>query len=128
MSQRLIRRLDETTKQPYEPDEKSLQLIQRVIATLPEGVPQPDLTGIKLFRPGSSATNPYGYSGQIAIREQFTMSGEMRTIMERGGKDLSAQSIEETAIKSGMTTMLQDGILQVCKGVTSLEEVYRVVG
>lgn len=128
MSQRLIRRLDETTKQAYEPDENSLQLIQRVIETLPEGVPRPDLTGLKLFKPGSSATNPYGYSGQIAIREQFTMSGAMRTIMEQGGKDLSAQSVEETAVKSGMTTMLQDGILHVCKGVTTLEEVYRVVG
>jgi type IV pilus assembly protein PilB len=128
MAQRLIRRLDESTKQAYEPDEQTRQKIQSVLDTLPEGVARPDLNGLKLYQPGSSGDNPYGFSGQIAIREQFTMSGEMRTTLETGGKGLNAQTIEEAAIHSGMTTMLQDGILRVCEGVTTLDEVYRVVG
>jgi type II secretory ATPase GspE/PulE/Tfp pilus assembly ATPase PilB-like protein len=128
MAQRLIRRLDDSTKQAYQPDEQTMSKLQQVIDTLPVGIERPNLEGIQLYRSGSSAENPYGYSGQIAIREQFTMAGSMRSLLERGGNDLNAQTIEEAAIDSGMTTMLQDGVLRVCEGITTIEEVYRVVG
>lgn len=127
MAQRLVRRLDDATKQPYTPDERTFQSIQNVIQSLPDGIERPDLTNLQLYRPGSSAENPYGYTGQIALREQFRMVGEIRTLLEQGGQP-SAQQIEEAAVKSGMITMLQDGILRAVKGETSIEEVLRVVG
>jgi type II secretory ATPase GspE/PulE/Tfp pilus assembly ATPase PilB-like protein len=49
-------------------------------------------------------------------------------LLEQQTSVLSSQSIEAAAIMSGMRTMLQDGILAVCAGQTTLEEVYRVVG
>ncbi|HSX06909.1 MAG TPA: ATPase, T2SS/T4P/T4SS family [Candidatus Saccharimonadia bacterium] len=128
MAQRLIRRLDDATKQPYTPTEAEVAKIAAVIATLPQGVERPDVHNLRLFKPGSSAENPYGYQGQIAIREQFRMTGEIRTLLEQQTTILSSQSIEAAAIVSGMRTMLQDGILRVCAGETTLEEVYRVVG
>lgn len=128
MAQRLIRQLDERTKQPYKPTEAELAKIKQVIETLPEGVARPDLGTLQLYKPGSSAENPYGYSGQVAIREQFRMTGEVRRILEQHTTVLSAPEIEAAAAKSGMRTMLQDGILKVCAGLTTLEEVYRVVG
>ncbi len=128
MAQRLVRRLDETTKQPYKPDEASLKKLANVLTTLPEGVEKPDLSKVTFYQPGKSEENPYGYRGQIAVREQFTMSGEIRTLLESGNKSLSAQQIEEAAIRSGMRTMLQDAALQVCKGETTIEEIYRVIG
>lgn len=128
MAQRLIRRLDDSTKQPYQATEAELQKIQQVLDTLPTTIAKPDLSKVQLFKPGSSPENPYGYSGQLAIREQFRMTGEIRNILEHPSAVLSAQSIELAATKSGMRTMLQDGILKVCAGETTLEEVYRVVG
>jgi type II secretory ATPase GspE/PulE/Tfp pilus assembly ATPase PilB-like protein len=128
MAQRLIRKLDDTTKQPYQPTEAELIKIRQVIETLPEGIARPDPDHLQLFKPGSSPENPYGYTGQIAIREQFRMTGEIRHLLESHTTVLSAQSIEEAAVHSGMRTMLQDGILKVCAGQTTLEEVYRVVG
>ncbi|HUB93312.1 MAG TPA: hypothetical protein VMB52_02310, partial [Verrucomicrobiae bacterium] len=101
---------------------------QQVLSLLPQNIAKPDLTQIKLYKPGSSAENPYGYSGQLAIREQFRMTGEIREMLEHPTKVLSAQNIEAAASRSGMRTMLQDGILKVCAGLTTLEEVYRVVG
>ena len=89
---------------------------------------RPDLSGLKLFLPGKSAENPFGFSGQIAIREQFRMTGEIRQQMEHADHVLSAQDIEASAVKSGMSTMLQDGVLKACQGMTTLEEVFRVVG
>jgi type II secretory ATPase GspE/PulE/Tfp pilus assembly ATPase PilB-like protein len=128
MAQRLIRRLDETTKQPYAPSEAEWQRINAVVASLPENYPRPQLEGLQLYKPGSSAENPYGYQGQIAIREQFTMSDAIRRLLETPNLVVTTQSLEEAARESGMLTMLQDGMLKVLAGETTLEELYRVVG
>jgi general secretion pathway protein E len=96
--------------------------------TLPQDIARPSLEGLKLYDPGSSPDNPYGFSGQLAIREQFRMTGEIRRLLEEHTKVLSAQEIEAAASMSGMRTMLQDGILKVVAGETTLDEVYRVVG
>jgi type II secretory ATPase GspE/PulE/Tfp pilus assembly ATPase PilB-like protein len=77
---------------------------------------------------GSSTENPYGYQGQLAIREQFTMDAALRELLEDPQSQVSAQTIEEAASRSGMRTMLQDGMLKVIAGETTMEELYRVVG
>lgn len=129
MAQRLVRRLDDSTKQPYVPDAVTLQRIGEIIDTLPASIERPDLQNIQLYRPGASAENPYGYSGQVALREQFLMTGRIRTLLEqRGSTVLSAQEIEAAAIESGMMTMLQHGVLRALAGETTLEEIVRVVG
>lgn len=127
MAQRLVRRLADDTKQPYQPSQEELHHIHAILDSLPSSVPKPDFSDLKLYKPGSSEDNPYGYRGQIALREQFVMTGEIRELLERGGM-VTAQQIEEAAIHSGMRTMLQDGMLKVCAGETTLEEVYRVIG
>lgn len=128
MAQRLIRRLDDDTKQEYTPSEQELQTIRQIVETLPQGIERPNLEMLKLYKPGSSADNPYGYKGQIAIREQFQMAGEILAIMQKRAEILSTQDIEAAAITSGMRTMLQDAILQVIAGKTTLEEIFRVIG
>jgi type II secretory ATPase GspE/PulE/Tfp pilus assembly ATPase PilB-like protein len=127
MAQRLVRKLDEKLREAYDPDKPTLDKITEVINGLPEHVKKPDLKGLKLYRPGKSPDNPYGYSGQIALREQFTMTGEIGKLLQQG-KNVSTQDIEAAAIKSGMRTMLQDGMLKVVAGETTLEEIYRVIG
>jgi type II secretory ATPase GspE/PulE/Tfp pilus assembly ATPase PilB-like protein len=127
MAQRLVRRLDDATKQPYTPDQATMQHLQKIVDGLPEGVDKPDLTNLQLYKPGASDENPFGYKGQIAIREQFRMQGEVRSVLE-SGTSLTAQQIEEAAVRSGMRTMQQDAILKAIKGETTLEEVYRVIG
>lgn len=128
MAQRLIRRLDDKTKQPYNPREAELKQINEMLASLPESIQKPDLSGLQLYRPGSSEENPYGYSGQVAIREQFLMSEPIRQLLEKPETHVTTQTIEEAAAKSGMMTMSQDGILKVVDGQSTLDELYRVVG
>jgi type II secretory ATPase GspE/PulE/Tfp pilus assembly ATPase PilB-like protein len=128
MAQRLVRKLDDTIKQAYQPAETQLTKIREVVESLPANMERPNLDGLQLYKPGSSAENPYGYQGQLAIREQFLMTGEILRLLEQTTTVLSVQDIEAAAIKSGMRTMLQDGILKVIAGQTTLEEVYRVVG
>ncbi len=127
MAQRLVRRLDDSTKQAYQPSQEELHHIKAVLDSLPGNIKKPDLNSLQLYKPGSSKDNPYGYQGQIALREQFIMTGEIRELLERGGI-VSAQRIEAAAIHSGMRTMIQDGMLKICAGKTTFEEVYRVIG
>lgn len=126
MAQRLVRRLDDSTKQAYTPDEPTKKKLAEIISTLPQGIERPDISNLQLYKAGSSAENPYGYRGQLAVREQFMMQGEVSKLLESTRP--TAQQIEEAAIKSGMRTMLQDGILKAIAGETTLEEVFRVIG
>ncbi len=127
MAQRLIRKLDDSTKVAYQPSPEEMTHLLAVVESLPTTVQKPQLEGLQLYKAGSSAANPYGYSGQIAIREQFRMTGEIRKLLETSATVLSAQDIEAAAIASGMQTMMQDAILHVIAGETSLEEVLRVI-
>lgn len=127
MAQRLVRRLDDATKQAYEPDEKTKNWLKQVVASLPAGTEHPPLEGLKLYKPGTSADNPFGFKGQIALREQFTMTGKVGELITNG-HNLTTQQIESAAVASGMRTMLQDGVLHVLNGETTLDELFRVVG
>ena len=128
MAQRLIRRLDDEIKQAYSPSEGEWKQINDVLATLPEGFERPNLDGLQLYKPGSSDANPYGYKGQLAIREQFTMSDAISRLLTDPKTVVNTRAIEAAATESGMLTMVQDGMLKVIAGLSSLEELYRVVG
>lgn len=128
MGQRLVRRLDDATKIQRDPTEIEWNKIKSVIDSLPAKIERPNIDGIKLYDPGSSKDNPYGYGGQLVLREQFTMTPHVRELLEGQTARLSAQQIEAAAVRDGMLTMEQKGILRVISGETTLDEVYRVVG
>ncbi len=128
MAQRLVRRLDDTTKQAYTATEAELSVIKKVIDTIPELSLRPNLDNLQLYNPGSSETNPYGFSGQLALREQLMMSDRVRALIMQTDSVVSTQDIEAAAVQDGMMTMLQDAMLKVVAGETTLAEVYRVLG
>lgn len=128
MAQRLVRVLDETTKIPYQPDDALKKQLWSVLETLPPNMERPSLDNITLYMPGSSDENPFGYKGQTALREQFQMSRAVQELLRLPPQQITTNMLEDQAVKDGMVTMLQDGILKVLAGQTTLEEVYRVVG
>ncbi len=65
-----------------------------------------------------------GYFGREMISEILLVSEEIQSIIARGG---SKAEIEEQAKKDNFVNMFQDGIIRAAKGITSVEEVYRVV-
>lgn len=128
MAQRLVRRLDDATKQPYQPDDALKAQLQQVISTLPPGVEHPDVNSITLYKPGASAQNPFGYSGQIPIREQMQMTPGVQQLLRLPPAQITTDVLQQRAVEDGMLTMLHDGVLKALQGITTLEEVYRVVG
>ena len=127
MAQRLVRRLDDSTKQPYQPDAALKAQLQTVINTLPPGVQRPDLSSVTLYKPGSSAQNPFGYSGQLAIREQLQMTPGIQQLLRLPPNQITTEMLQQRAIQDGMLTMEQDGLLKALAGITTIEEVYRVI-
>jgi type II secretory ATPase GspE/PulE/Tfp pilus assembly ATPase PilB-like protein len=128
MAQRLVRRLDDASKQAYKPDEALKKQLQSVVDTLPPNIPKPDLNQITLYKPGSSEQVPFGYSGQVALREQLVMTPGVQELLKLPSNQVTTQALEKKAVEEGMRTMLHDGILKAIEGITTIEEVYRVVG
>lgn len=127
ISQRLVRRLDDSTKEEYEPDEAVKQHIREVLKDAPQGIDMPDLENIKLWRPGKSEENPFGYKGRLSILEQLHISPGIQLLLRDQFNIPTTEVIEAQARKDGMLTMYQDGILKALRGITTIEEVNRVL-
>ncbi|HEY5806026.1 MAG TPA: ATPase, T2SS/T4P/T4SS family [Candidatus Saccharimonadales bacterium] len=128
MAQRLVRVLDDKTKQAYQPDEALRARLQEVISTLPQGVERPNINSVTLYKPVVSPESPFGYTGQMPLREQLQMTPGIQQLLKLPPNQVTTEMLEKKAIEDGMVTMLQDGVLKACAGITSIEEVYRVVG
>lgn len=127
IAQRLIRKLDDETKTPYEPDQATKQWIRDNLGELPKGVEKPDLNNITLYEPGKSEANPFGFVGRIMITEQLVVTDSIQRFIRGEMKDINVADIEKTAQSEGMLTMKQDGILRALRGETTLEEINRVL-
>jgi type IV pilus assembly protein PilB len=127
MAQRLVRRLDDATKQPYQPDDAMKNHIQGIIDTFPSSVSKPDISSLTLYKPGSSAEKPFGFDGQIALREQLVMSSGIQQLLRLPPAQITSDDLQAKAIEDGMRTMLHDGVLKAISGQTTIEEVFRVV-
>lgn len=127
IAQRLVRRLDDDTKQEYEPDEATKRWVQAALANLPAHVEKPDLQNFKLWRPVPSESAPFGYKGRIVIMEQMVVNEEIQKYLRGDIQDVHAESIEKTAREQGMVTLQEAGVLAALRGETTLDEVNRVM-
>ncbi|MFZ5850064.1 MAG: GspE/PulE family protein [Actinomycetota bacterium] len=117
LAQRLARRLCTRCKEEYVPTPESL-----VAARFPwtEGEPLP-----VLYRAaGCTVCAKTGYKGRLALHEVMAVTEEVeRLAVERA----SATAIGAVAREQGMRTLRQDGMAKVAAGVTSIDEILRVV-
>lgn len=125
-AQRLVRRLDDKTKQAYSPTDLERSQIERVLKTMNPKI-RPELSAdFKLYKPVPSDKNPFGYSGQIAIRELLVLDDQLRSFLINQKDNLNPSILEEYLSENNkLVTILQEGILRVIKGETTLEEVYK---
>ncbi len=79
---------------------------------------------VPFYKPVKNAESADGYSNRIGIHEVLKMSASIKELVIQGS---SQDEIEAQAKKEGMMTILEDGVFQAVMGVTSLEEVFRVV-
>ncbi len=73
---------------------------------------------------GCEACNSSGYQGRIGVREVLEISDEIRQlVMNRA----NAKQIKEAAVKNGMTTMMEDALQKASQGLTTIEEILRII-
>lgn len=126
IGQRLVRRLCEKCKQPTEIDEETLKRVKEILEKLPEEYKKEiDFNNLKFSKgTGCPVCQEIGYKGQIGIYEILIMNKEIEKLILAG--QISEYDIREIAVKNGMVTMVQDGLLKALEGVTSVEEIFRV--
>jgi len=126
VGQRLVRRLCEACKQVAIPDEETRKKIKSILETLPaDYLNGMDKENLKFYKSvGCPACQNIGYKGQIGIYEILIMNKEIEKVILSG--QASEYDIRDIAVKNGMITMAQDGLLKAIEGITSPEEIFRV--
>jgi type IV pilus assembly protein PilB len=132
IGQRLIRKLA-PSKEKYKLNAAEIESLKK-IANLDnvmrylkdEKVVKGDATWetIEMCKAVPNAEFKDGYKGRVCISEVLKMSPTIRYLVIKGE---TSQKIEEQAKKEGMMTMIEDGIFKCVQGVTTIEEVLRVV-
>jgi type IV pilus assembly protein PilB len=116
MAQRLARRLCPDCKEAYTPDEAALTRV---------GFPFEPGSPPRLYRArGCKKCNDIGYKGRMGIHEVMRMSENLERLAV---ENASADVLGRTAIQEGMLTLRDDGFTKVKMGMTSIEEILRVV-
>jgi type IV pilus assembly protein PilB len=118
LAQRLARRLCEC-KEPYKPTQEMLRRNDFPMEAVDR------YEEVVLYRPGScSRCNGTGYKGRLGVYEVMVVTEAIeRLTVERK----SADEISRVAQAEGMKTLREDGIDKVLLGVTSIEEIARVI-
>jgi len=79
---------------------------------------------IPFYKPKKTTEFQDGYSGRVGMHEVLKVTPTIKEMIIKGA---SQDDMEIQAKKEGMMTMIEDGVFQAVLGVTSLEEVFRVV-
>ena len=115
LAQRLVRKVCQECREPYEVDEDSLV----PYGHLPQG-----LGPCTLYRGKGCATcNFTGVKGRTAVYECMPITQEIRDLIIRSAQ---TAEIREVAISQGLKTLRQSSLLRALDGITSLEEALRV--
>jgi len=114
VAQRLARRLCVHCREAYSPDDAELQAI---------GIAAGDQRPALHRAHGCLQCAGTGYHGRVALYEVLPIEGRIRALIQASTEEILAAAVEQ-----GMTTMRQDGVRLCLAGVTSVEEVRRVLG
>jgi len=84
-----------------------------------------DLKKLRIYKgQGCEVCSGTHYKGRIGIFEVLDVSEKIKKMI---GKGVPSSEIKEVAIKEGMKTLLQDGVEKVLNGITTIDEILRVV-
>jgi general secretion pathway protein E len=115
LAQRLVRRVCDECREPYMPDEESLNNIGLTSEMTSD---KPTYRGT-----GCQACLNTGYQGRTGIFELMSLDDSLKNLIL---KTSDSNAIKRKAVKQGMVTLRQNGVMKVLDGLTTVEEVLRV--
>jgi type IV pilus assembly protein PilB len=126
IAQRLVRVLCKNCKKETPLDTEEKVLIDKVLSTVVDKNKISDVQTKSNWLPGACDTcGGSGYKGRIGVFEAVLVD---RAVEEAIRNNPSEREIREASLQQGILDMTQDAVLKVLKGVTSIDEVKRVIG
>ncbi|MFA5207614.1 MAG: GspE/PulE family protein [Candidatus Paceibacterota bacterium] len=127
IAQRLVRKVCPKCGEFETISPELFEELKKDLENIPQGSDMPELKpDMKIAKiKGCEYCNFTGYKGRVGIFEALTIDDEIQDFILTSP---STSALEKLAIKKGMTTMKQDGLIKVLKGTTTMDEVRRVVG
>ncbi len=123
LGQRLVRVLCEHCKEQYRATSEETRTIEKIIATHP--APPPNKKPYTIYKAaGCEKCNHTGFKGRAGVYEAIRVD---EAVEEAVIRDPREHVILEAAVPQGIPTMAEDGIGKVLTGITSLQELQRVV-
>jgi type IV pilus assembly protein PilB len=115
LAQRLVRVNCNKCKQPYQPLDTQIEAA---------GI-TPDMLEGATFMKGRGCSNcqKSGYKGRLGIFELMIMTNKIREMAFQGA---ATQELRRAAVSQGMRVMFDDGISKALRGITTLDEIFRV--
>jgi type II secretory ATPase GspE/PulE/Tfp pilus assembly ATPase PilB-like protein len=125
LAQRLVRTLCNGCKEAYHPSKEEYDEIIESYGEIEfKKLNMPYNDNFKLFRSkGCDLCDKTGYKGRVGIHELLIATEDIKKMVQ---KHATVEIMREQAMKKGMTTLLQDGILKAIKGLTDFKQVRRV--
>lgn len=132
LAQRLVRKLCKEKEKYFLADSQLKEIgkycdLSRILEILKEeklAGPKDTLKRVPFFKPKPSKECPDGYSGRIGIFEVLPTTETIKELIVKGA---TSDQIQKQAQKEGMRLMVEDGFLKAAQGITSIEEVLRVI-
>lgn len=122
IAQRLVRRICNSCIESYEATKETISLIEEQVKI--SGISGVDIPKTLYRGHGCKICGNSGFVGQIGIFELFVINSEVRDLIM---KEAQVGELRKKAIADGMVTMFVDGLDKVEKGITTIEEIMRVV-
>ena len=115
LAQRLVRVNCPKCKQPFQPLESEIEAA---------GITPEQLKGATFMKGrGCANCQKKGYKGRLGIFELMVMNNKIRELAFQGA---ATQEIRRAAVSTGMSVMFEDGVQKALRGITTLDEVFRV--
>jgi type IV pilus assembly protein PilB len=123
VAQRLVRRICKDCIESYEPDEEIIESLKRQFKEM-EGK-EIEIPKVLYRGRGCQICNNTGYKGQIGIFEALNFDEDLRRLVNE--PDFSLDNLRNKAQERGMISMMEDGLKKAQLGMTTVEEILRVI-
>jgi type IV pilus assembly protein PilB len=125
MAQRLLRRLCQHCKKQIPPSGEEKTIIEKQVSQLPKNYTRTLAPDFQIWKgEGCEECNFTGYKGRVGIYEAFLIDDAFERMVLSNPPEAD---IQKAAIEQGMLTMYQDGVLKILDGITTLDELHRIV-